>query len=64
MITPALKRMAENSEFKFCVENAMNLYEYLESHPDSFDEIKKFTEIWSTGVGSKLQSTLRRDVRW
>ncbi len=44
MITPALKRMAENSEFKFCVENAMNLYEYLERHPDRFDEIKKFTE--------------------
>jgi len=44
MITPALKRMAENSDFKFCVENAMNLYEYLERHPDRFDEIKKFTE--------------------
>ncbi len=44
MITPALKRMAENAEFKFCVENAMNLYEYLERHPDRFDEIKKFTE--------------------
>ncbi len=44
MISPALKRMAENSEFKFCVENAMNLYEYLERHPDRFEEIKKFTE--------------------
>lgn len=44
MITPALKRMAENPEFKFCVENAMNLYEYLERHPDRFDDIKKFTE--------------------
>jgi alpha-mannosidase len=44
MITPALKRMRENSEFKFCVENAMNLYEYLERHPDRFEEIKKFTE--------------------
>lgn len=44
MITPALKRMAENPEFKFCVENAMNLYEYLERHPDRFEEIKKFTE--------------------
>lgn len=44
MISPALKRMAENPEFKFCVENAMNLYEYLERHPDRFDEIKKFTE--------------------
>ncbi|WP_082063424.1 glycoside hydrolase family 38 N-terminal domain-containing protein [Draconibacterium sediminis] len=45
MITPALKRMAENPEFKFNVENAMNLYEYLERHPDSFDEIRKFTEL-------------------
>ena len=44
MITPALKRMSENSEFKFCVENAMYLYEYLERHPDRFEEIKKFTE--------------------
>ncbi len=44
MITPALKRMNENPEFKFNVENAMNLYEYLERHPDRFDEIKKFTE--------------------
>jgi alpha-mannosidase len=44
MITPALHRMRENPEFKFCVENAMNLYEYLERHPESFEEIKKFTE--------------------
>ncbi|MFN2396649.1 MAG: glycosyl hydrolase-related protein, partial [Bacteroidales bacterium] len=44
MITPALKRMGENPDFKFNVENAMNLYEYLERHPDRFDEIKKFTE--------------------
>jgi alpha-mannosidase len=44
MITPALKRMEENPKFKFSVENAMNLYEYLERHPDRFDQIKKFTE--------------------
>lgn len=44
MITPALKRMAENPEFKFNVENAMNLYEYLERHPERFEQIKKYTE--------------------
>lgn len=44
MITPALQRMQENPDFKFCVENAMNLYEYLERHPESFEQIKKFTE--------------------
>ncbi len=43
MITPALKRLAESPDFHFTVENALNLYEYLERHPDSFEEIAKYT---------------------
>jgi alpha-mannosidase len=43
MITPALKRLAESPMFHFGVENAMNLYEYLERHPERFEEIAKYT---------------------
>lgn len=43
MITPALARLKENKEFCFSVENALNLYEYLEKHPDRIDDIIKYT---------------------
>ena len=44
MITPVLKRLRENPEFKFSVEDALSLREYLVSHPDSRDEILKYTK--------------------
>jgi len=43
MITPALARMKENPQFKFSVEDALSLREYLQRHPGSKDEILKYT---------------------
>ena len=43
MITPVLKIMAENPGFRFTVEDALCLKEYLERHPDSYSDILKFT---------------------
>lgn len=43
MITPALQRLKENKEFRFSIENALNLYEYLQRHPERLPEIKKYT---------------------
>lgn len=44
MITPALRRMSESSDFCFSVEDALSLKEYLERHPDRYDEILKYTK--------------------
>jgi alpha-mannosidase len=44
MITPALKRLKESKDFRFSVENALNLYEYLAKHPDRLGEIIKYTK--------------------
>jgi alpha-mannosidase len=43
MITPALKRMQQNINFKFSVEDALSLREYLHRHPGSQAEILKYT---------------------
>ena len=43
MITPVLARLRANSEFKFSVEDGLSLREYLQRHPDSIDEILKYT---------------------
>ncbi|HUX94943.1 MAG TPA: glycosyl hydrolase-related protein [Bacteroidales bacterium] len=43
MITPVLKRLRENPGFKFSVEDALSLREYLTRHPDSRSEILKYT---------------------
>lgn len=43
MITPVLKLLAENKSFCFTVEDALCLKEYLERHPDRYEEILKFT---------------------
>jgi len=43
MITPALKRMEESATYCFSVEDALSLREYLERHPDRYDEILKRT---------------------
>lgn len=43
MITPALDLLKKSPDFCFSVENAMNLYEYLERHPERLDEIAKYT---------------------
>jgi alpha-mannosidase len=43
MITPALELLRKSPNFCFSVENAMNLYEYLERHPERLDEIARYT---------------------
>jgi alpha-mannosidase len=43
MITPALKRMAENNTYCFSVEDALSLREYLERHPEKYQDILKYT---------------------
>jgi alpha-mannosidase len=44
MLTPALERMAKNKNYCFSVEDALSLREYLERHPDSYDEILQYTK--------------------
>jgi len=43
MITPVLERLRNNPEFKFSVEDALSLREYLQRHPESINEILKYT---------------------
>lgn len=43
MITPVLKRLKENAGFKFSVEDGLSLREYLHRHPESIEEILKYT---------------------
>ncbi|HTI92622.1 MAG TPA: hypothetical protein VL727_18630, partial [Puia sp.] len=43
VITPALQRLRESRDFRFSVENALNLYEYLDRHPDRLGEIARYT---------------------
>jgi alpha-mannosidase len=43
MITPVLARLKANSDFKFSVEDGLSLREYLQRHPDSYEEILKYT---------------------
>jgi alpha-mannosidase len=43
MITPVLERLKANSDFKFSVEDGLSLREYLQRHPESYDEILKYT---------------------
>jgi len=42
-ITPALEMMRNSPEYCFTMENMLNLMEYLERHPESRDEILRFT---------------------
>lgn len=44
VITPALQRMSESPSFCFSVEDALSLKEYLERHPEKYDEILKYTK--------------------
>lgn len=44
MITPVLNIMKSNPDFCFSVENSLSLREYLNRHPDSYDEILKYTK--------------------
>lgn len=43
MITPVLERLRSNPGFRFSVEDALCLREYLDRHPESLDEILKYT---------------------
>lgn len=42
-ITPALEMMRDSPEYCFAMENMLNLMEYIERHPESRDEIHRFT---------------------
>lgn len=43
MITPVLERLKMEAQFKFSVEDALCLREYLQRHPQSIHEILKYT---------------------
>lgn len=43
IITPVLQRMAENPDFCYSVEDALSLKEYIERHPESYEQILKYT---------------------
>jgi alpha-mannosidase len=42
-ISPALEMMAANSDYRFVMENMLNLMEYLERHPDRRADILRYT---------------------
>ncbi len=42
-ITPALEMMRRNPEYRFVMENMLNLFEYIETHPERKAEIERFT---------------------
>jgi alpha-mannosidase len=44
MITPVLNILERNKSFRFTVEDALCLKEYLKRHPDKYNEILKFTQ--------------------
>lgn len=55
MITPALMRLRENPNFRFSVEDALSLKEYLRRHPESYDEILKYTREGRLEWGATLK---------
>jgi alpha-mannosidase len=42
-ITPALEMMRRNPDYRFVMENMLNLLEYIETHPERRAEIERFT---------------------
>ncbi len=42
-ITPALEMMRRNPDYRFVMENMLNLLEYIETHPDRRAEIERYT---------------------
>jgi alpha-mannosidase len=42
-ITPALEMMRANPDYRFVMENMLNLLEYIETHPDRRAEIERYT---------------------
>jgi alpha-mannosidase len=43
VITPVLKRLSENPDFRYSMEDALSLKEYLYRHPESYADILKYT---------------------
>jgi alpha-mannosidase len=43
VITPALKIMQEHPDFRYGMENTLNLVEYLERHPERREEVTRLT---------------------
>ncbi|GAP72824.1 alpha-mannosidase [Candidatus Symbiothrix dinenymphae] len=52
VITPALRRLASSKDFCFDVEDALSLREYLERHPDRYNEILQYTREGRLGWGA------------
>jgi alpha-mannosidase len=42
-ITPALEMMRKNPDYRFVMENMLNLFEYIETHPERKAEIERLT---------------------
>ncbi|MGD0782952.1 MAG: glycoside hydrolase family 38 C-terminal domain-containing protein, partial [Candidatus Aminicenantales bacterium] len=42
-ITPALEMMRKNPDYRFVMENMLNLREYIETHPDRRAEVERYT---------------------
>jgi len=53
-ITPALEMMAKNPDYRFVMENMLNLMEYLERHPERKDEILRYTREGRMEWGATL----------
>ena len=43
VITPALKLLSEHPDFRYGMENTLNLVEYLERHPERREEVTRLT---------------------
>jgi alpha-mannosidase len=52
VITPALALLREDPEYRFDVEDVLELREFLERHPDRKAEIHRFASVGRLGIGA------------
>lgn len=55
ILTPVLDRMATNPTLRYSVEDALTLKEYLERHPERYEQILKFTQEGRLEWGATLK---------
>ena len=59
LITPALRQLAEHPDYGHDLENSLMLMEYLERHPDRFEEIAAYTRggqiTWGAAYNSPYE---------
>lgn len=59
LITPALQQLAENPDYGHDMENSLMLMEYLDRHPDRFEEIAEYTRngriTWGAAYNSPYE---------